>query len=598
MENDHKVIREKKNKKNKKEKINILLANSKNKELLEDLLDKDFEIISKQETDFNNYDLIIMDVEHIEKYRFQINRFKQNKNSFTPIICLRDESKNTLQNLFKLAEDVVDLPISKILLLTRIENLVSNKRLIEKCKVLEEKYKNIFDNINDMVFLMDTFKEKGQMNFLLKVSETNQKLREKLNYTDEILKNSSPVKFMSDKDIRGLYKNLTSREEVLFTTEFFSSQGEAVPVEINARMVQIEEKKQMLCAARDITEKKEKEKEVNYLLFHDVLTGLYNRRFFEEEMKRLDTARQLPLCIFIIDVNGMKLINDSFGHKAGDELLIKTVNLLEEIFRKEDILARWGGDEFSVLLPQTKGTEAEKILARMKAKCEETETGNIPISLGIGYAVKEDEEQDIFDILHKADAAMYKDKLFAQTSASNKIIKNLLSTLEAKSPETEAHTKRLTNLALKLGKKIGLSANQLNNLSLLATLHDIGKVNISEEILRKPGDLTNDEWEQIREHPRIGYKIASSCEDFSAVAAEILAHHEHWNGEGYPKGLKEDQIPLLSRIISIVDAYDVMINGRPYQDAVSKKEALIELNRCGGSQFDPQLVREFIELMS
>ncbi len=584
-------------KKVKKEKINLLISNDRNRELLENLLSEKFAVVFREEMNFNRYNLILIDTAYFQQYKDQIENFKQARDSFTPLIFLRGKEENPSQDLFKFVEDVIDLPVSKKLLLARVNNLMRNKRLWAENKVIKDRYESIFDNINDMVFLVDINKSEKEKAPQFTISEANKKLREKLNYKEAALENSSLEKIMQDKDINELVRIAQEQVSSLFTAEFFTSQGESFPVEINAREVKIHKKEQLLCAARDITEKKEKEERINYLLFHDKLTDLYNRRFFEEEIKRLDSKRQLPLCIFIIDINGMKLVNDSYGHEVGDKLLIKTARLLQKTFRDEDILARWGGDEFSVLLPQTEGGEAENILKRIKARCEETEKDKLPVSLGIGYAVKEKQGQDIFKVLNKADSEMYSDKLMSKKGATSNIVRNMLSTLATKSSETKAHTNRMAAMAMKMGNKIGLSNNQLNNLSLLATLHDIGKINISENILNKSEDLTESEWERIKEHPHIGYKIALSCDDFSSVADEILAHHERWDGGGYPRGLERDEIPLLSRIITIVDAYDVMTNGRPYKEAMSKKEAVKELEDCAGGQFDPELVEEFVEMI-
>ena len=296
------------------------------------------------------------------------------------------------------------------------------------------------------------------------------------------------------------------------------------------------------------------------------------------------------------DVNGLKIINDSYGHKKGDNLLIKTANILKESVRQEDILARWAGDEFVILLPQTEEKEARKVMKRMKNKCKETEEEQIPVSIGMGVAVKEDGEDDIYDILKQADDIMYRNKLSESRSVKNKIVRNLLNTLSTKSAETEEHAIRMTKLAYDLGEKIDISNSELNRLSLLASLHDIGKTTISEEILTKTEELTDKEWKIIKEHPERGYKIASASEEFSLIAEEILSHHERWDGSGYPRGLKGKDIPYLARIISIIDAYDVMTHNRPYKEAMTKIEALEELNRCAASQFDPDLVEEFIEM--
>jgi len=340
------------------------------------------------------------------------------------------------------------------------------------------------------------------------------------------------------------------------------------------------------------------QKELKYKSFHDNLTDLYNRRFFEEEMKRLDTKRQLPISIIMADVNGLKLINDTYGHRIGDNLLIETAKILKKHIRKEDLLARWAGDEFVLLLPQTSKNKAQKIMKRIKSKNKKLKKENIPISIGMGIAVKNKINQNIDKILEKADDNMYQNKLSESRSASNKIVQTLLNTLGTKSSETKEHAIRMTNLAHKLGEKLKFSNFELNKLSLLATLHDIGKTTISEDILTKPGNLTDEEWEIMRKHPERGYKIASASEEFILVTKEILSHHEKWNGNGYPRGLKGEDIPYLARIISIIDAYDVMTNDRPYSKAISNEKALAEIESCAGSQFDPSLAQEFIKLKS
>ena len=347
---------------------------------------------------------------------------------------------------------------------------------------------------------------------------------------------------------------------------------------------------------RDITGRKEKEKEINYILYKDSLTGLYNRRFFEAEMERLDTKRQLPLSIIMGDLNGLKIINDSYGHEKGDQMLIETAKMLKEVLREEDILARHGGDEFTILLPKTSSIEAQNIVKRINNKDKKIGKDQIPISIGMGVATKNKASENIKEILKEADNNMYKNKLSESRSTKNKIVENLINTLGAKSSETKDHAIRMTKLAYDLGNKIGLSHSEINRLSLLATLHDIGKTTISENILRKPGKLTEKEWELIKEHPQRGYKIASASEEFALIAEEILSHHEKWDGSGYPNGLKEKDIPYLARIISIIDAYDVMTSDRPYSKAISNDKALIEIKECAGSQFDPYLAKEFISL--
>ncbi|MGS0765590.1 PAS domain S-box protein [Syntrophomonas curvata] len=347
-------------------------------------------------------------------------------------------------------------------------------------------------------------------------------------------------------------------------------------------------------SVRDITRQKQDQERVRYLSFYDKLTGLYNRAFFEDELKRLDTDRQLPLSIIIGDVNGLKLVNDAFGHQDGDELLIKVARLLKDTCREEDIISRWGGDEFAILLPRTSEKYALKLYYRIKSSCRKAGSYPLQISISLGVATKEHAWQNTLDVLKEAEDRMYRNKLLESKSNRSSFIVSLEKTLWMKSHETREHTRRLRRIVVNMGRVLGLPQNELDNLTLLAALHDIGKIAIPNNILDKPDRLTPDEWETIKKHPEIGYRIALSSPELSPIAEAILMHHERWDGHGYPLGQKGKEILLNARILSIADAYDVMVNGRPYQSGISHEEALEEISRCANSQFDPELAQIFI----
>lgn len=344
----------------------------------------------------------------------------------------------------------------------------------------------------------------------------------------------------------------------------------------------------------DIRTRKEAEERIKYLSYHDNLTGLYNRAFFEEELKRLDTQRQMPLAVIIGDVNGLKLTNDVFGHLQGDKLLVKTAEILKEACRREDIVCRWGGDEFAILLTQTDKETARVICHRIYSLCKQSDTEPINISISLGYAVKYRSDQFMTDIIKEAEEQMYRNKLLENKSTRSSIILSLQKSLYEGNYETEEHVERMKLLSIKLGKSLNLDNDKISELGLLAILHDIGKIAISDTILLKPGKLTPEEWEEVKRHCEIGYRIAQTSPELTHIAKYILFHHERWDGKGYPRGLKGDEIPLLCRIIAVIDAYDVMTHCSIYKESLSHKEALDEILRCSGSQFDPEIVTKFI----
>lgn len=395
-----------------------------------------------------------------------------------------------------------------------------------------------------------------------------------------------------------LHKLNVERERVPRNEEvFLQVDGTRVDVEVAAVPIQFQAEWGALVYARDITQRKQAEEQLRYLTFHDPVTGLYNRTFLEQKLKELDTEASLPLGVLMADVNGLKVINDSLGHQQGDVLLKRVGQILQEACHPTDTIGRWGGDEFVALLPHTTEARLREICTRIEQACEEE--GFVPfyISLAVGYAVKEREEESIDEVIKAAEDAMYQRKMNEALSNKSALVTSLQRALGEKSHETEHHARRLQQMAVALGERWGLSGAQLDEVSLLALLHDIGKVAISEEILMKEGKLTMEEREIIRRHPEIGYRIATASPDLAVVAEGILSHHERWDGRGYPRGLKGEDIPLSARIVAIVDAFEAMTSGRPYCEKMSTEEALQEIMACAGSQFDPKFAKVFVEMI-
>jgi len=345
----------------------------------------------------------------------------------------------------------------------------------------------------------------------------------------------------------------------------------------------------------DITERKKSEAEILYLSFRDQLTGLYNRRYFEEELARLDDPRNLPLTIVMADMNGLKLINDSLGHAIGDKCLKKIADVMQKGCRSGDLIARLGGDEFVILLPKTDSDEAKQMIQRIKDNASNEKIGSVALSISFGYGTKNSAKEKIEDIFKIAEDHMYSNKLVESPSMRRKAINTLISTLHGRNKQEKNHAHRVSELCTSMGKALDLPETEIEELKIAGLLHDIGKIAIAESILSKPGMLTDNEREEIRRHAEIGYRILSTVNHMSKMAEYVLAHHERWDGKGYPKGLKGDNIPLQARIIYIAEAYNDMTSVRSYRRTFSTEEAIVELQKNAGLQFDPELITVFIQ---
>lgn len=347
---------------------------------------------------------------------------------------------------------------------------------------------------------------------------------------------------------------------------------------------------------RDVTEATHKEAEIRFLSYHDALTGLYNRAFFEEQVQRLD-AETPVVSVIMGDVNGLKLTNDVFGHAEGDLLLQEIAGILSACCRPQDIIARWGGDEYAVLLPYAPASVVQEVCHRIYQTCQERSqgrNGNSCPSISLGFASRDSGTETIATLLKVAEDAMYKRKLLESKSLHSSIIASIRTTLLEKSHETEEHAARLIDLTRAMGQALGFQSDRLDDLELFSLLHDMGKIGISDQILNKKGSLDELEWQEIQKHPEIGFRIAQASPEIVHIAEYILCHHEHWDGNGYPQGLKGRSIPLAARILAIADAFDAMTSDRSYRKAMTVDQAIDELRRCAGAQFDPELVEVFL----
>ena len=346
----------------------------------------------------------------------------------------------------------------------------------------------------------------------------------------------------------------------------------------------------------DITEKRKIEREIQYLSFHDPVTDLYNKTFFQEELKRLDVERNLPISVIVGDINGLKLTNDILGHEAGDELIRAAAQTMKEVCRADDIIARTGGDEFTVLLPSTSLQEAKKIGERIKENIEAKKINMIKGSISIGCAMKTEAGESIDEVLNRADKRMYLDKTLNNNTVSKDQLENLMTSLHERSKREKTHAEETARISGLIGKSLNLRPEILKRLKDAAYYHDIGKIVLSDDILTKKGDLTEDEQIEMEQHPIAGYRILNLFNETVNIAEIVFAHHERWDGKGYPKGLNGIEIPVLSRIISVSEVYDFLTRDKD-GSKLTREEALRRIESEAGSRFDPMVTGALARIM-
>lgn len=527
-----------------------------------------------------------------EEREYWLKRFRENNHTMRGEE-IRFRMKNGTIRTFIFSTELINMGGAPHMLWA-VQDITERKAMEEALRRSEDKFSRAF-NISPIPMLITTLAE-GRF------VAVNEALCQAVGYEPEELLNKTSLEMgiWDSKAYRQPLEDRISNKQPVREMDILyrKKNGEARIGLLSAEAIEIEGEVCILCTVQDITERRKAEREIRYLNTHDPLTCLYNRAYFEEQLRSIDKANQLPTSIIIADVNGLKMVNDALGHQQGDLLLKSVAGILTQSCRPIDIVARWGGDEFIILLPRCSHETACLIMEQVKAACVLRHNLPAETSISLGMATMTHDSQNIQKIIIEAEDKMFRRKLLENKSARSAFITSLEKTLWTRSHETREHCQRLQDMAIAIGQGINLPNTELDNLKLLASLHDIGKIAVPNNILEKPGKLSREEWETIRKHPEIGYRIAVSSPEMAPIAEAILHHHEHWDGRGYPLGFKGEEIPLLSRIIAIADAYDVMVNGRPYQTPINPQKAWEEIEHCAGTQFDPTLVAQAINLFA
>ena len=577
------------------EKILLLVKHSSNYKVLADLLSEYAVLSGKNE--LASADLVIMDYPFLyNNHEILVKTRESSRPLLLPFLLMvsSSEKKKLKRSDMEIVDEIIEIPEEKIMIQMRVESLLRLRRFSLESEQINQLFQFMDSSVSTGICILQegkiVYSNQALCSFLEKDYEKFHG-----SYLTDFAHPDYKVKLQKAVDQSQKSEHLGDSNEI----QVLTSQGEQRWAVLLFSPITYNYIPSLIVSIIDITERKFHEQELRYLALHDQLTGLYNRTFFTEEMHRLQKGRDFPISILIADLNGLKFFNDSMGHYKGDELLQACAEVMENSLRGSDILARVGGDEFAVLLPNTNEQQAEIIKHRILGNVKEHNNNNpqLPLSFAVGLASAESNKESLEKVFEKADGAMYRDKLYKGEGESAKTFDSLMTALNERDFITEGHGQRLTELCRKIGEKVGLSSSQLGDLDLLARAHDLGKVGIPDKILFKEGGLDSEEWELMKQHPEKGHRIALSSPYFSEIADLILKHHERWDGNGYPLGLAGKDIPAECRILAIVDAFDAMTSDRPYRKAMSKEEAIEEIKRCAGTQFDPELAEILLSIL-
>ncbi len=471
----------------------------------------------------------------------------------------------------------------------KTQNIHQRKTHEENLLASERKYRGIIENSSDLFFVMDHTQN------LVYISPN---VPDVLGYRpEELIGNPKWMAILQGEkegDLSPLYlRMLETREGFRRKYVLFHKSGREVHLLSNFNPTYDENGNllEVIVISKDVTAEERTARLNEYYSTHDVLTGLRNRLYFETEIARIEAEDIRNLCVVVGDINGLKFTNDTFGHNAGDEQIRAIVKIVRSELREKDLFMRTGGDEFVVFLYDTKLAEARAICARINELCDHAPPLAVPYGISLGVA-KLSGRVTLKTAIIAAEEEMYRRKKVQNEALHARIVRYLEASLDGHYPQRRLYLRTTTALIGKIASRMGLAERDVKLLKLMTRYHDIGVAALSDAPPDLQGSLTKEAYAYIKQHCDVGFRMCKTLSPLQEICEYIYQHHERWDGGGYPYGKKKKEIPFLTRIFSVIDAYGVMTSGQTYKKSISRAQATKELEKNAGSQFDPEIVKE------